>query len=94
LGVSYLLLLNHSGKLDLDLNANPALKKFIEAPQKGISAVQQNRFSIAESGQDLFQKPADENSLEFVIWNLLRVDPKERWTPAQACEALSRMRSE
>lgn len=32
--------------------------------------------------------PADERSLEYVIYKLLQINPEERWTPAQAAQAL------
>jgi hypothetical protein len=79
--------------LNIDLNTNPLLAELLLSASISQEDVIYNRLAIAmeKRGQQLFQKPEDENSLEFVIWKLLQLDPKDRWTPAQAYEALSRM---
>ncbi len=39
--------------------------------------------------EDWIKRPQNESSMEYVLYKLLAVDPAQRWTPAQALDALS-----
>ncbi|MBS0605499.1 MAG: protein kinase [Verrucomicrobia bacterium] len=38
------------------------------------------------SQEEWMSEPLNKDSLEFVIWNLLQIDPAKRWTPKQAAD--------
>jgi len=45
------------------------------------------------SQEEWMSKPLNKDGLEFVIWNLLQIDPAKRWTPKQAADYIRSLQS-
>jgi serine/threonine protein kinase len=68
-------------------------RKCNDSLHHGAELIQMLAFQARWNNKTLTQeqwmnKPENENSIEYVIYKLLQIDPTERWTPSQAAEAL------
>lgn len=80
LGISMLAIFQE--RLSEFIDANPTLKEFLKSKD-------QDAFVEGLMNDSPWIKnPENENSLEYVIYKLLIVDPEERWSPRQAADHL------
>ncbi len=94
LGISLLYLFEK----DLDptyLAQNPKLVEFLKRTHDPdhLTLWQNINWNLVPLTQKRWMKPpANKESLEFVIWKLLQVNPADRWTARQAADALRTLR--
>lgn len=48
-----------------------------------------SEYAPLQGGKEVFAKPKDEKSLEYLIWNMLQADPKKQFSMQQVVEFLS-----
>lgn len=83
LGISMLTLFKH--ELVEFIDANPKLKAFLESED-------QNEFvENLTKKTKWIKKPKNKNTLEYIIYRLLRINPNRRWTPKHAEHYLKTM---
>jgi hypothetical protein len=71
------------------LQANPKVIELLtQAPGKVLGWLTTNWYLSPLSQDDWMKEPQNQQSLEYVIWKLLQVDPDKRWTPQQAADYL------
>jgi serine/threonine protein kinase len=71
------------GNLGGFIDSNPQLTAFLNAED------QDAFIEVLLNDSDWIQEPENKNTIEYVIYKLLIVDPEQRWTPEQAANYLN-----
>lgn len=80
-------------QLDLSFIKGTKLLQFWQAARRGDEKawIRDHWIETPIRQNQWLRAPKNQNSLEYVIYKLLQIDPTERWTPQEAAQALMRL---